>query len=160
MDVLIHAVGRARRTAEADLVARYLDRARKTGPAIGLTGFAVKEWDEARGQTATVRKSKEAEMLLSACPANGALIALDEGGKALTSQTFADLVASLRDDGRPAMVFALGGPDGHGGALLERATHALSLGPMTLPHLLARVVLSEQLYRAITILTGHPYHRA
>jgi 23S rRNA (pseudouridine1915-N3)-methyltransferase len=86
-------------------------------------------------------------------------VVLDATGRALSSEAFARFLAESRDGGAKEMAFLIGGPDGHGPAVLDAATLKLSLGPMTLPHGLARIVLAEQLYRASTILAGHPYHR-
>ena len=159
MRVDIAAVGRMRAGAEADLVARYLARAEKAGRAVGLSGFDVSEHDESRQATAALRKAQEADRLLSAGTAGGVSVALDETGRHLSSTKFASVIGTWRDDGRPTAVFLIGGPDGHDGSVLERADLVLALGVMTLPHLLARAVLAEQLYRAVTILAGHPYHR-
>jgi 23S rRNA (pseudouridine1915-N3)-methyltransferase len=90
----------------------------------------------------------------------GLRVALDERGKALSSDAFARLMGHKRDDGVASLAFLIGGPDGNGKAVLDAADLTLSLGSMTLPHGLARVVLIEQVYRAVTILSGHPYHRA
>jgi 23S rRNA (pseudouridine1915-N3)-methyltransferase len=87
------------------------------------------------------------------------LIALDEGGKNLDSRTFAERIARWRDDGITELALAIGGADGHGPVLLAKANLRLAFGPMTWPHQLARLMLAEQLYRAVTILSGHPYHR-
>lgn len=160
MRVDIAAVGRMRAGAEADLVGRYLDRAEKAGRLVGLSGFDVTELDESRQGTTPLRKAQEAEKLLSTAAPGGVVMALDETGRHLSSVKFADLVGTWRDDGRPALAILIGGPDGHDCSVIDRADVVLALGAMTLPHLLARVVIAEQLYRAVTILTGHPYHRA
>ena len=102
---------------------------------------------------------KEAAALLKGLPADAYVVALDGGGKALTSEEFAARLASVRDDGRAVIAFLIGGADGHGAPVLDRADMVLSLGPMTWPHLLARAMLAEQLWRAASILAGHPYHR-
>ena len=98
--------------------------------------------------------------LLAAVPQGARLVALDERGKNLDSPAFAALMGRWQDDGLGDLAFAIGGPDGLSPAVLERADLTLSLGPMTWPHLLVRVLLVEQLYRAQSILDGHPYHRA
>ena len=159
MRVVIAAVGRMRRGAEADLVTRYLDRAKKTGRAVGLTGFEVAEIDEARAATAKERRRREAEKVQALLPENSVIVALDETGEALDSMAFSALIGRRRDDGCQVCAFVVGGPDGHAPDLRSRADLVLSLGAMTLPHQLARVVLAEQLYRVATILSGHPYHR-
>jgi 23S rRNA (pseudouridine1915-N3)-methyltransferase len=98
--------------------------------------------------------------LLKAASGAEATVALDGGGRALSSEAFARWLAERRDGGMKTLAILIGGPDGHGAAALEGAALRLSLGAMTLPHGLARIVLAEQLYRAATILAGHPYHRA
>lgn len=105
------------------------------------------------------RRAEEAERLSGVVPAGAALIALDESGRALTSRAFATKVAGWQRQGRSELTFLVGGPDGLDPTLIERADLVLALGRMTWPHRLVRVLLAEQLYRAATILAGHPYHR-
>jgi 23S rRNA (pseudouridine1915-N3)-methyltransferase len=102
----------------------------------------------------------EAEMLLAKRPASHKLICLDRGGVQIGSEGFAQILAKYRDGGAQGVVFFVGGADGLGLSASFKADLVLSLGPMTLPHGLARIVLAEQIYRAATILSGHPYHRA
>ena len=157
MRVLIAAVGRLKDGAETVLVDRYMER---LAPRIaGLGPIAISEIPEARQGGAAARKHDEAERLLRAAAKADFRIALDERGKALSSDAFAKLLGRKRDDGITTLAFLIGGPDGHGKAVTDAADLTLSLGPMTLPHGLARVVLAEQIYRAATILSGHPYHR-
>ena len=104
-------------------------------------------------------REREAAALLKGLPADAYVIALDGAGKALTSEEFAVRLASVRDDGRAVTAFLIGGADGHGTPVLARADMVLSLGPMTWPHLLVRAMLAEQLWRAASIHSGHPYHR-
>jgi 23S rRNA (pseudouridine1915-N3)-methyltransferase len=104
-------------------------------------------------------KSREATLILAALPPGAWLVALDERGVLWSSRDLADRLAAWRDQGLAELVFAIGGADGLGAAVLDRADAALSLGPMTWPHLLVRGMLLEQLYRAQQILAGHPYHR-
>jgi 23S rRNA (pseudouridine1915-N3)-methyltransferase len=92
-------------------------------------------------------------------PEKAVLVALDEHGKAVDSRAFAEFLRKWRDGGTPEVVFAIGGADGHGAAILGRSDLELAFGAMTWPHQFARLMLAEQLYRAVTILTGHPYHR-
>ena len=101
----------------------------------------------------------EAKALLAKLPASHKLIGLDRGGDQLGSEEFAQLLAKFRDGGAQGLAFLIGGAEGLGLTALFKAERVISLGPMTLPHGLARVVLAEQLYRAGTLLTGHPYHR-
>ena len=105
-------------------------------------------------------KAAEAEALTGTLPPGGVSVALDERGQALSSRAFADRLADWRDQGRSRVTFLIGGADGHADAVRDRADLILSFGPMTWPHLLVRVMLAEQIYRAWSILEGHPYHRA
>lgn len=113
---------------------------------------------EARGSPAEIRR-REGEALLAALPADAALVALDLGGAALTSEAFATLMARIAESGRTPC-FAIGGAEGLDPAVAQRAVQTLSLGAMTWPHFLVRGMLAEQLYRAQAIAAGHPYHRA
>jgi 23S rRNA (pseudouridine1915-N3)-methyltransferase len=158
MRVTIAAVGRLKDGAEQRLVERYVERLSSRASGVGPLG--VKEIIEGKQASATARRADEAERLLRAVADADVRIALDGTGKMLSSQAFAKVLGEKRDGGTPMVAFLIGGPDGHGTAVLEAAHLKLSLGPMTLAHGLARVVLSEQIYRAATILSGHPYHRA
>ena len=158
MRVLIAAVGRLKDGAEKVLVDRYVERLAPRMAGIGPVSIA--EIPEARQGSAAVRQADEADRLIRATAKAGLRVALDERGKALSSDAFARLMGHKRDDGVASLAFLIGGPDGHGKAVLDAADLTLSLGSMTLPHGLARVVLIEQVYRAVTILSGHPYHRA
>ena len=104
-------------------------------------------------------REREAAALMKGLAADAYVIALDGTGKALTSEGFAAKLASVRDDGAAVVAFLIGGADGHGAPVIARADMVLSLGPMTWPHLLVRAMLAEQLWRAASILSGHPYHR-
>ena len=160
MRLLIAAAGRARAGPERALAQDYLDRARRLAPRLGFRGLDLVEIDESRRREPEARRAEEAAALLSLAPADAALIALDERGENLPSSVFARRLAALRDQGRPVTAFLIGGPDGHGPALRDRADVLLAFGAATWPHLLVRVLLAEQIYRALTILAGHPYHRA
>ncbi|MCC2095528.1 MAG: 23S rRNA (pseudouridine(1915)-N(3))-methyltransferase RlmH [Hyphomicrobiales bacterium] len=159
MRIILAAIGRMKKGPETDLSARYIERAAASARSAGLTGVEVREFPESQARKAQERMADEANALL-ALAGNGARLALlDERGKALSSRDFASDVAKARDSGVPAYVLALGGPDGHGEALRERADLTIAFGAMTWPHQLARIMAAEQMYRSITILTGHPYHR-
>ena len=158
MKITIAAVGRQKAGPERELAERYVERASAAGRKLGL-GVAVREFPESRAGDAPTRKSQESTALLDALPERGILVALDEGGRALDSRAFAERIAKWRDDGVEALVLAIGGADGHGDKLIARADLRLAFGPMTWPHQLVRLMLAEQLYRAVTILAGHPYHR-
>jgi 23S rRNA (pseudouridine1915-N3)-methyltransferase len=145
---------------DKELAERYFDRFSRTGPALGLEFSGVMEIAESRAQTAGERRREEAQRLQVQLDAGISLILLDERGKSLSSGEFAGKIGSMRDEGRRGLVIAIGGADGHEASLREQAALVLSFGAMTWPHQLVRIMLAEQLYRAATILSGHPYHRA
>jgi 23S rRNA (pseudouridine1915-N3)-methyltransferase len=158
MKVHVAAVGRMKQGPERELVARYLDRAVGSGRPLSLTGFEVIELTESRASAAATRKADEARALRSALP-DGIVVALDEHGRTMASEPFASQLARWRDDGRPAASFIIGGADGLDPDFVRSADLVLSFSPLTWPHQLVRIMLAEQLYRATTILSGHPYHR-
>lgn len=158
MRVHIAAVGRMKQGPERELVGRYLERAAQTGRPLALTGFDVAELPESRATSAASRKSEEAKALRVALPA-GVVVALDERGKMLASEAFAHQLGRWRDAGRPTLSFVIGGADGLDPGLVADADLSLSFSPLTWPHQMVRIMLAEQLYRATTILSGHPYHR-
>lgn len=160
MRLIIAAVGRLKDGPEREIYARYAERLDGIGRGLSLGPMQMIEIPECRAGSADARKSDEARRLLAKVAGKAAAVALDERGKVLSSEAFARLIRGRRDAGAPALAFLIGGADGHGQALLDAAEMRLSLGPMTLPHGLARLVLVEQLYRAATIIAGHPYHRA
>jgi len=149
------AVGRARAGPEREMVDDYLARAARTGRGVGLTEARLVEV-EAKGGT----PAGEADALRRAIPAGALLVCLDERGRTLSSPDLARRVAAWRDAGQRDAAFVIGGADGLDPSLLAEADLALSLGPMVWPHMLARVMVAEQLYRAASILAGTPYHRA
>ena len=159
MRLIVAAVGRLK-DAERDLCERYQKRFDAAGRALGLGPVSICELSESRAASAVARKAEEAARLLKAAAPATLRVVLDEGGKALASEAFAKWLAQTRDGGCKGLAFLIGGPDGHGPEAVQGAALKLSLGAMTLPHGLARAVLVEQLYRATTILSGHPYHRA
>ena len=120
---------------------------------------AIVELEEKRRLPPAELMIREAELVLAAAPADARLVALDQRGKEWSSLELADRLRAWRDGGAGAVAFALGGAEGLGAAVIDRADAVLSLGAMTWPHLLARCMLLEQLYRAQQILAGHPYHR-
>nr|WP_314256724.1 23S rRNA (pseudouridine(1915)-N(3))-methyltransferase RlmH [uncultured Devosia sp.] len=158
MRITIAAVGRMKAGPERELVARYLDRAVGGGKPLALTGFDVVELSESRASSSASRKADEAKGLRAALP-DGIIVALDERGKGLGSEAFANQILRWRDDGRPAASFIIGGADGIDPELVKQADLVVSFSPMVWPHQLVRIMLAEQLYRTTTILSGHPYHR-
>lgn len=159
MRLIVAAVGRLK-DAERDLCARYVKRLDAGGRSLGLGPITITELSESRAASAEARKAEEATRLMKAAGAAEPYVVLDESGKSMSSAAFAAWIAAQRDGGSKALAFLIGGPDGHGPEAVAGAALKLSLGAMTLPHGLARAVLIEQLYRASTILAGHPYHRA
>jgi 23S rRNA (pseudouridine1915-N3)-methyltransferase len=157
MKVSILAVGRLKSGAEQTQFNRYYDLFNASARNLRIPPLGIVEIGESRGATPEERKEEEAAELLAKLGAQR-LIALDEGGKEVSSYEFTAMFSRLRDEALD-VAFAIGGPDGHGDALKAAAHFQLSLGRMTLPHGLARIVLTEQLYRAVTIMQGHPYHR-
>lgn len=151
MRITLAAVGRMKRGPLADLVDDYLGRV--SWPV------SIREVEERRPLAAAELRAREGERLLAAVPEGATLVALDAGGKALSSEDFARRIGAWQDAGVKDLAFAVGGAEGLDDRVLERADLRLSLGAMTWPHLLVRVMLAEQLYRAQSILTGHPYHR-
>lgn len=157
--VVLVGVGRLKIGPERTLAERYLERAVAAGRAIGL-GFEMREVAESRARRAEDRKVEEAVSIRALLPPDAVLIALDETGKSTDSTSFAQLVGARRDDGTPALALVIGGADGLDPALRREAAATIAFGAMTWPHQLVRIMAAEQIYRAVTILSGHPYHRA
>jgi 23S rRNA (pseudouridine1915-N3)-methyltransferase len=153
MKLAILAIGRPGRGPEAELAADYAARATAAGRPLGMGPLDLVDLEPRKAG-----KAPEAELILAA--ADGAhLIACDERGRTFSSRAFADHIARLRDQGERRLVFAIGGADGLDASVLSAARSSLAFGPQTWPHALARAMLAEQLYRAVTILAGSPYHR-
>ncbi|WP_135448254.1 23S rRNA (pseudouridine(1915)-N(3))-methyltransferase RlmH [Tabrizicola caldifontis] len=156
MKLHLCAVGRLRTRPERSLVDDYVERLERTGRPLGLGPVAEHEVEDRRGGG----MAAEATLLARAIPDGAALCVLDERGKLLSSPEFAQALASWRDGGRQDVAFVIGGADGVDPALRTRADLVISFGRMVWPHMLVRVMLAEQLYRAATIMAGLPYHRA
>ena len=159
MRLVVAAIGRLK-GPETELCERYRKRASQTGRAIGLRDVEVVEIRESRADDAAKRRIEESISLANLIPSGAARILLDARGDNLDSAALAACLARWRTDNRPAAVFMIGGPDGLAETLIEKSDLRLAFGAATWPHQLVRVMLLEQLYRAATILTGHPYHRA
>lgn len=156
MRVGICAVGRLRAGPERAIVDDYLARFDRTGRTLGLGPVTVSEVEDKKN----LGMAAEAVLLARAVPQGAVLIALDERGRQVTSPEFAELLGKWRDAGRQDIAFVIGGADGIDAAFRAKADDALSFGRMVWPHMLVRVMLAEQLYRAASILSGAPYHRA
>jgi 23S rRNA (pseudouridine1915-N3)-methyltransferase len=152
-------VGRLKAGPEREIYARYAARIAALR-RIGLEGLDLKEVDESKAKSPAERMAREAEETLALLPADSALVVFDERGEAADSAAFAAFIGRERDAGRKAMWFAIGGSEGLDRSVRARATAVFSFGAMTLPHQLVRILAAEQIYRAMTILSGHPYHRA
>ena len=155
MRVHLIAVGRLRAGPERDLIDDYLLRFERTGRPLGLGPVVEHEVEAKRG----LGMAAEADLLGRAVPGGAVLVCLDERGQVMASPEFAGVLAKWRDEGRQAVAFVIGGADGISPALRARAEASVSFGAMVWPHMLVRVMLAEQLYRAATILAGGPYHR-
>jgi 23S rRNA (pseudouridine1915-N3)-methyltransferase len=160
MKLHVLAIGRLKAGPELELFDDYAKRARGLGRSCGITALETRDFSESRLPEAPGRMAAEATLLTGACPDPSFTIVLDERGKSLASEDFASLVRRHLDQGTSSVAFLIGGPDGHDAELRRKAGLVLSFGPMTWPHRLARVMLAEQIYRAVTILVKHPYHRA
>ena len=160
MRVVIAAVGRLKSGPERDLAERYLKRAAQAGRSIGLTGFEIIEIRESRADNAARRMLEESIAIANVIPERAVTVRMDERGESLSSSAFAHRLQTWRAEDKPAIVFVIGGADGLAPALKDRSNLTLAFGAATWPHQMVRVMLLEQIYRAVTILSGHPYHRA
>ncbi|MGD9544927.1 MAG: 23S rRNA (pseudouridine(1915)-N(3))-methyltransferase RlmH [Methylocystis sp.] len=159
MKIGLICVGRLKAGPERELYARYAERI-GAFRRLGLEGLELKEIEESKAAAPAERSSREGTELLAALTADPRLAAFDERGRAATSPEFAQFIATERDRGCKALWFAIGGSEGLDERVRARAAAIFSFGAMTLPHQLARILAAEQIYRAMTILSGHPYHRA
>jgi 23S rRNA (pseudouridine1915-N3)-methyltransferase len=158
MRIVVAAVGRLK-GPETELSARYLKRAAQTGRQLGLRDIEIIEIRESRAGEASKRMLEESIALANVIPKNATVVLLDSHGENLDSAALAGQIGKWRVDGRTAVIFLIGGADGLAASLHEKADLRLSFGSATWPHQLVRVMLLEQVYRAATILAGHPYHR-
>ncbi len=158
MRIIIAAIGRLK-GPESELAERYAKRASQSGRALGWKAVEVIEIKESRADEAMKRMLEESIALANIIPEGAAVVLLDEKGEALGSQAFATELATWRENNKPAVVFIIGGADGLAASLRDKADLRLSFGMATWPHQLVRAMVLEQVYRATTILSGHPYHR-
>jgi 23S rRNA (pseudouridine1915-N3)-methyltransferase len=160
MRLVIAAVGKLKAGPERLLIERYLERANAAGRGVSLSPVDIIEVPESSARNTAQRQKEESEKLLKALPKDARKILLDSRGKPLTSEQFAAGLARFRDASAPACALLIGGADGFDQNLMKGADLNFSFGAATFPHQIVRILLAEQIYRAITILSGHPYHRA
>jgi 23S rRNA (pseudouridine1915-N3)-methyltransferase len=160
MRLVVAAIGRLKEGPERELAERYRKRAEQTGRRIGFRDTEIVEIRESRAQEVGKRMIEESIALANVIPDKAVTLVLDERGESLDSATLANRLGKWRDDGRSAAVFIIGGDDGLAPTLRDKATIRIAFGAVTWPHQLVRVMLLEQIYRAVSILSGHPYHRA
>jgi 23S rRNA (pseudouridine1915-N3)-methyltransferase len=157
--LLILAVGHARGTSEGALTEAYRTRAANMGKRFGFSSVSVEEVAISKHRDAATRIREEGERLAARIPEQAHVICLEAKGKGMTSGVFAEMLGAMRDSGARDLAFLIGGPDGLNPGPNVKLGRSLALGPQTWPHLMARAMLTEQIYRAMTILAGHPYHR-
>jgi 23S rRNA (pseudouridine1915-N3)-methyltransferase len=157
---MLIAVGRLKAGPERTLFERYQQRVLGMARSVGVSGFDFREIEEGRARRLEERREEEARAIGAVAPPGATLVLCDERGQALSSLDFAGDLGAARDRGASAFALVIGGPDGFDPAFRDRAHRLLAFGAMTWPHQLARLMAIEQLYRALTILAGHPYHRS
>ncbi len=160
MRLIVAAIGRLKAGPERDLAERYRDRVAKAGRAVALRDIEIVAIRESRAPEPARRVLEESIALANIIPERAVVVALDQNGENLGSGGLTGALRGWRDAGRPAAVFCIGGADGLGREVRDRADLTLAFGAATWPHQLVRIMLLEQLYRAVTMLAGHPYHRA
>lgn len=160
MRIVVIAVGRLKQGPERELAERYQKRFGEIGRKLGFRGPDIREIGESRAREAKARIAEEATAISAAIPENSVLVTLDEHGDNIDSATLARLLGRWRDQAVADTIFAIGGADGLSPDLQGKAKFRVAFGAATWPHQMVRVMLLEQLYRAATILAGHPYHRA
>ena len=160
MRIVVAAIGRLKQGPERELAERYRKRAADAGRKAGLSAIDIVEIKESRAGDAARRTLEESIAVANLIPERAITVILDARGESLSSEAFAGRLHEWRQQDKPAVVFIIGAADGLAPSLKEKASLALAFGAATWPHQLIRIMLLEQLYRAVTILAGHPYHRA
>jgi 23S rRNA (pseudouridine1915-N3)-methyltransferase len=160
MRLSILTIGRLKKGPESSLCEDYETRIKGLGKQAGISRLSIAEHPESRLATASQRQKEEAEILTASLPPQAFAVVLDERGKSIASEAMAELIQKRLDQGTQDLAFLIGGPDGHAAKIRENAGFVLSFGPMTWPHRLVRLMLLEQIYRSVTIMVNHPYHRA
>jgi 23S rRNA (pseudouridine1915-N3)-methyltransferase len=159
MRIVVVAVGRLKQGPERELAERFRKRAADAGRGVGLNSFDIVEIKESRAGDAARRMLEESIAIANVIPERAVTVIMDERGESLSSGAFAGRLQGWRAQDKPAAVFIIGAADGLAPSLREKASLAIAFGAATWPHQLVRIMLLEQLYRAVTILAGHPYHR-
>src|SRR3954470_18167645 len=159
MKIAVIAIGRLKQGPERELAERYRERFDDVGRKLGFRGLEIIEIPESRARDAATRIAEEAVAVAALVPEKSVLVSLDEHGSSIDSATFARHLGRWRDDSVTNNVFIIGGPDGLSPDLRRKSKLTVAFGAATWPHQLVRVMLLEQIYRASTILAGHPYHR-
>ena len=160
MRLVVVSIGRLKQGPERVLAERYRERFNDIGRKLGFRGLEIHEIPESRARDITTRIAEEAAAILAAIPEKSAVVALDQRGDSIDSAAFARHLGRWRDEQVASTIFVIGGADGLSPDLRRKAKLSLAFGSATWPHQLVRVMLLEQIYRAATILAGHPYHRA
>lgn len=160
MRILVIAIGRLKQGPERELAERYRERFDDIGRKLGFRGLEVHEIPESRARDAAARMAEEAAAISALIPDKSSIIALDERGETIDSAAFARHLGRWRDESVPTAVFLIGGADGLSPELRRKVKLSVAFGKATWPHQMVRFMLLEQVYRAATILSGHPYHRA
>jgi 23S rRNA (pseudouridine1915-N3)-methyltransferase len=159
MRLHILAVGHARGTPEGALTDDYAGRARAFGKRLGFSSVAIEEVGVSKLREARARIAEEGERLVARIPEGSHVVLLDAKGKGMSSEAFGEMLGAMRDAGARDLAFLIGGPDGLDVGPGVKAGRSLAFGAQIWPHLLVRAMLAEQIYRGMTILAGHPYHR-
>ncbi|KAA0077924.1 23S rRNA (pseudouridine(1915)-N(3))-methyltransferase RlmH [Tardiphaga sp. P9-11] len=159
MHLLVISIGKLKQGPERELAERYRDRFDDIGRKLGFRGLAIHEISESRARDASTRINEEAAAISALIPEKAVVVALDERGSSVDSASFARHIGKWRDESVPHNVFVIGGADGLSPELRRKAKLSIAFGSATWPHQMVRVMLLEQIYRAATILAGHPYHR-
>ena len=160
MKIVVVSIGRLKQGPERELAERYRERFEDIGRKLGFRGLEIHEIPESRARDAATRIAEEATAISALIPEKCVLVALDERGKSIDSASFAQQLGRWRDEAVANTIFTIGGADGLSPDLQRRAKLRIAFGSATWPHQMVRVMLLEQIYRAATILSGHPYHRA
>jgi 23S rRNA (pseudouridine1915-N3)-methyltransferase len=160
MRLVVIAIGRLKQGPERELAVRYRERFEETGRKLGFRGLEIHEIPESRARDTATRINEEAAAISAQIPEKSVLVALDQRGESIDSLGFARHLARWRDQSVANTLFLIGGADGLSPDLRRKAKLRVAFGAATWPHQIVRVMLLEQIYRAATILAGHPYHRA